>query len=215
MYLHSVNVRGDISITFVIGESKLPPKAATTIPRMELCATVNAVQSAIANFSEMLKKQTEKIKFYSESKVVLGYINNEERRFAQYVGNRIHIPLESSPSQLIGPLLTHQPTRQTVLLVLKYHMNSFVLLGSKDLHFFMPKRNPLTLFMNPFLQRNYLKRRLVQVLATNAQQTNTDSPISALIPRFSRWRRVVNATSKILEAVKAFLMRFNTHSFSP
>ena len=54
-YLRSANVRGEISVTFVMGESKLPPKAATTIPRMELCAAVNAVQSAITNVSEMVK----------------------------------------------------------------------------------------------------------------------------------------------------------------
>ena len=42
-----------------------------------------------------------------------------------------------------------------------------------------------------------------QVLATNAQQTNSDSPTSALIPRFSRCGQLVNATSKTLEAVKA------------
>ena len=91
MYLHSVNVCGEISVTFIMGESKLPPKEATTIPRMELCATVNAVQSAIANISEMVKKKPYKIKFYSDSKLVLGYINNEERRFARYVGNRINV----------------------------------------------------------------------------------------------------------------------------
>ena len=44
MYLCSVNIHGEISVTFVMGESKLLPKAATTIPRMELCAAVNAVQ---------------------------------------------------------------------------------------------------------------------------------------------------------------------------
>ena len=49
MYLCSVNVCGEISIIFIMGESKLPPKEAKTIPRMELCAAVNAVKSAITN----------------------------------------------------------------------------------------------------------------------------------------------------------------------
>ena len=58
MYLRSVNIHGEISVTFVMGESKLPPKEATTIPRMEIFAAVNAVQSAITNVSEMVKSQT-------------------------------------------------------------------------------------------------------------------------------------------------------------
>ena len=52
MYLCSVNVHGEIRVIFVMGESKLLPKAATTIPRMEPSATVNAIQSAITNASE-------------------------------------------------------------------------------------------------------------------------------------------------------------------
>ena len=91
MYFHSVNVCEEISITFLMSESKLPPKAATTIPKIELCATVNAIQSTIRNISKMVKKKPYKIKFYSDSKVVIGYINNEERRFACYVGNRVNV----------------------------------------------------------------------------------------------------------------------------
>ena len=55
-------------------------KTATTIPRMELCAAVNAVKSSLTNVAEMVSEQN-KIKLYSVSKVVLSYINNEERRF--------------------------------------------------------------------------------------------------------------------------------------
>ena len=73
-----------------MGESKLPPKETITIPKIELCATVIAIQSAVTNVSEMVKKP-DMIKFYIDSKVVLAYINNEERRFIFNVGNRVNL----------------------------------------------------------------------------------------------------------------------------
>ena len=147
--------------------------------------------------------------------MVLGYINNEERRFAQYVGNRIHIirklskptdwsfiDTSANPADCATrPQTPHELVRTSWL---------------KGPAFLYAKEEPIDLVYEPLPPEELPEAKtIVQVLATNAQQTNTDSPISALIPRFSRWRRVVNATSKILEAVKAFLMRFNTHSFSP
>ena len=66
---------------------------------MELCDAVNVVQSAITNISEMVKKKKpDKIKLYSDRKVVLGYINNEERRFARYTGNRVNVIRKLSKS---------------------------------------------------------------------------------------------------------------------
>ena len=87
----TLNVHKGIGVTFVMGESKWLPKGATIISRMELCATVNAIQSAITNVPEIVKKKSDKIIFYSDNKVVLGYIYNEERRFARYVGNRVYV----------------------------------------------------------------------------------------------------------------------------
>lgn len=88
-----------ISVGFVFGKCKVAPKSGHTIPRLELCAAVLAVE-----LGEMLSRELdlplEDIKYYSDSKVVLGYLSNERRRFYVYVCNRVsRIRKSSSPHQ--------------------------------------------------------------------------------------------------------------------
>ena len=79
-----------IHVAFVYGESKVSPRQATSIPRLELCAAVEAAQSAYRISQELSNKPHETL-FYTDSKVVLGYIRNETRRFSQYVSRRIEM----------------------------------------------------------------------------------------------------------------------------
>lgn len=70
-----------------------------TVPRLELCAAVLAVELADLISSE-LDMQIDAMTFYTDSKVVLGYICNEPRRFYVCVSNRItHIRSSSHPPQ--------------------------------------------------------------------------------------------------------------------
>ncbi|XP_062604473.1 uncharacterized protein LOC134266274 [Saccostrea cucullata] len=87
-YLRGRTVDEKISVGFVFGKCKVAPKSGHTIPRLELCAAVLAVE-----LGEMLSKELdlplEDIRYYSDSKVVLGYLSNERRRFYVYVCNRV------------------------------------------------------------------------------------------------------------------------------
>jgi hypothetical protein len=77
----------------------LAPKQATTIPRLELCAAVLAVK-AVKWIMRELKMDVDKIVFYNDSRIILGYIQNERRRFYVYVANRIQtIRNISDPTQ--------------------------------------------------------------------------------------------------------------------
>ncbi|CAB4035354.1 Hypothetical predicted protein, partial [Paramuricea clavata] len=69
---------------------ELAPKQATTIPRLELCAAVLA-SKAVKWITRELKLRIDKVIFYTDSKVVLGYIQNESHCFYVYVANRIQI----------------------------------------------------------------------------------------------------------------------------
>ena len=84
---------------FVFGKAKVSPLSGHTIPRLELCAAVLAVKIAQV-IVEHLQLKLDSIKFFSDSRVVLGYINNETKRFYTYVANRVaHIRNFSKPSQ--------------------------------------------------------------------------------------------------------------------
>ena len=98
-YLKTTNPDGFTSTGFVLGKAKVSPMSGHTIPRLELCAAVLAVEVAQV-IVEHLRVQLDHINFYSDSRVVLGYINNETKRFFTYVANRVaRIRSFSSPSQ--------------------------------------------------------------------------------------------------------------------
>jgi len=78
----------DMDVGFVIGKAKLAPLSVHTIPRLELGAAVLAVEIAEL-VSRELDVKIDDMKFYTDSKVVLGYIHNVTRRFYVYVSNRV------------------------------------------------------------------------------------------------------------------------------
>lgn len=83
----------------MFGKAKLAPQPEVTIPRLELCAAVLAVE-----ITDMLVEETDvqfdSVRFFTDSKVVLGYICNESRRFYVYVSNRVQrIRKSSLPEQ--------------------------------------------------------------------------------------------------------------------
>ncbi|XP_064461872.1 uncharacterized protein LOC135372079 [Ornithodoros turicata] len=97
--LRSTDPTGETHVGFVLGKAKLAPKREHTIPRLELCGTLLAVEMADVIVNE-LDVSLDAIKFYTDSRVVLGYICNESRRFYVYVSNRVErIRRSSHPDQ--------------------------------------------------------------------------------------------------------------------
>lgn len=90
---------GKQHIGFVMGKAKIAPSHGHTVPRLELCAALLATDVAqiiIDNLDIELKT----VRFYTDSKVVLGYLNNRTRRFYNYVANRVERILKvTNPDQ--------------------------------------------------------------------------------------------------------------------
>ena len=98
-YLRLVDDKNRIHCSLAMGKSRVTPLKPVTIPRLELTAAL--VSSKI---SCVLRKELEyapmKEIFWTDSKTVLGYINNDARRFHVFVGNRVQeIREQSSPNQ--------------------------------------------------------------------------------------------------------------------
>ncbi|XP_048751486.2 uncharacterized protein LOC125663228 [Ostrea edulis] len=112
IYLHTTDSEGRCKLGFVLGKAKVAPISGHTIPQLELCASVLAVE--IAQFVlEHLDIHIDSVKYYTDSKVVLGYICNESRRFYTYVANRVqrirkfttpnqwnYVPTDRNPADL-------------------------------------------------------------------------------------------------------------------
>ncbi|XP_028328030.1 uncharacterized protein LOC114478897 isoform X1 [Gouania willdenowi] len=87
-YLKLSNTEGHSEVGFLLGKARLAPKPDITIPRLELCAAVLAVEVAELVLEE-LDIIVDQVSFFTDSKVVLGYISNKKRRFYVYVHNRV------------------------------------------------------------------------------------------------------------------------------
>ncbi len=108
-YLHVISEEGACHTGFVLGKAKLAPQAAHTIPRLELGAAVLTAELAETIMDE-LDFSLDAVEFYTDSRVVLGYINNQTRRFYVYVANRVQrIRKVSSPTQWHYISTKHNP----------------------------------------------------------------------------------------------------------
>lgn len=98
-YMRAADVDGTYHDGFVMGKSKLAPKPAHTIPRLELCAAVLAVQ-LYEVIQEEIDISVDAVTFFTDSEIVLGYIHNSSRRFYVYVSNGVaRIRQSSCPNQ--------------------------------------------------------------------------------------------------------------------
>ena len=94
-YVRLVNADGQVHCSLVIGKSRVTPAKSVTIPRLELTAATVSVR-----ISRMLEREMQyenlTSTYWTDSKAVLGYINNEARRFHTYVANRVQLIRDSS-----------------------------------------------------------------------------------------------------------------------
>ena len=87
-YLRLVNVSGKIHCCLLMGKSRVTPKKYVTIPRLELVAAVLSVKIA-ALIRRELDIEWKNETFWTDSKVVLGYKNNNNKKFKIFFANRI------------------------------------------------------------------------------------------------------------------------------
>ncbi|XP_021344067.1 uncharacterized protein LOC110443943 [Mizuhopecten yessoensis] len=113
-YIRTLDEQGNAHLGFVLGKSKLAPSHGHTIPRLELCGAVLAVEIA-KSIAEHLDMPLSNFHFYSDSRVVLGYISNENRRFYTYVANRVErIRQVTDPPQWFFVSTEHNPATRTL-----------------------------------------------------------------------------------------------------
>ena len=87
-YVRLVNQQDKTHCSFVMGKARVTPLKQLTIPKLELAAAVLSARISDLLRSELTYNLTRDI-FWTDSKVVLGYVKNESRRFHVYVANRV------------------------------------------------------------------------------------------------------------------------------
>lgn len=98
-YLRQVNNKGDIHCAFLMGKSRLAQLKAITIPRLELMAAV--LSAKIGNkLAEEIEHDLQQSVYWTDSTVVLRYINSTRNRYHIFVANRVlTIRDRTDPSQ--------------------------------------------------------------------------------------------------------------------
>ena len=202
-YLRIVDNFDRVTVHLVMAKARVTPIASTTIPRMELTGAVLATRlSAILN-RELGFKNIENF-FWSDSKIVLGYIANEAKRFKVYVSNRVQeIHNASDPSQWRHVDGRENPadiaSRGTsaeglVESTLWFHGPAF--LHHRDLKL---ERNPIATIPE---DDEELRRICSRVMASEAQGLNTRNFTS-----FSSWRALRRGVARVKAFVQGWRAR--------
>ncbi|XP_057699895.1 uncharacterized protein LOC130920590 [Corythoichthys intestinalis] len=202
-YIQVKNDHGQYFSGFVMGKSKLAPRPAHTIPRLELCAAVLAVEMAELICQEIDIKLHD-VRFYTDSKIVLGYIYNISRRFYVYVSNRVsRIRKSSVPSQWHHVSSENNPadiaTRPIAALLLPqtYWFTGPPFLN-KDLSQFPPMEdNSNFKLIEP--EQDVEVRPEVNVCATQVSFKHL-SPHR--FERFSSWKHLIRGMAKLIAVVR-------------
>ena len=109
-YLRVITTDGSVNCTIVMAKSRLAPIKKLTVPRLELqAATLAARQNALLR--KELGLDLRSSTFWTDSIIVLQYINNTEARYHTFVANRVaeiqertdvkewrHVPTQDNPA---------------------------------------------------------------------------------------------------------------------
>ncbi len=99
MYLRAISVSEEIHCSLVMGKARVAPTKVVTVPRLELSAAVVAVRTSDFLRKELELKDAQEF-FWTDSRVILGYVNNDAKRFHVFVANRIQCIKDSTnPNQ--------------------------------------------------------------------------------------------------------------------
>lgn len=86
-YLRLISTSGQVHVSLLSAKSRVSPIKPVTIPRLELSAAVVSVKASLTLASDFTFQGDHF--FWTDSRVVLGYIANEARRFQMFVANRV------------------------------------------------------------------------------------------------------------------------------
>ena len=202
-YLRALDFDGKWHVGFVMGKSKLAPYPMHTIPRLELCAAVLAVELAEVIQSE-IDIELEAVRFFTDSRIVLGYIHNSSRRFYTYVANRVaRIRSSTEPKQWQHVSTDANPADHGTRSVPAAHLvSSSWLLGPPFLSQLSPSQeDEVESFelVQPDADKDI--RPQVTCLVTKV----TDQSLGATrFERFSVWKTLVRGMASLVHVAKSF-----------
>ncbi|XP_076036934.1 uncharacterized protein LOC143022552 [Oratosquilla oratoria] len=209
-YLKVFSDTKSYQVCFVRGQAKVAPNHGHTIPRLELCAAVMAVNLS-NSISDCLDKPLDARHFYSDSMIVLGYIHNERRRFQVYVSNRVdhirsstepnqwhYVPTDCNPADLATRGLEITNLNQSDWLSGPSSLFEDVVSTSGSFPLVSPETDKEVKVSDYTIESEPL---------VSANKSNVEPAIASLAQRFSNfscWRRLVRAVDLLKHIARSF-----------
>ncbi|XP_033728036.1 uncharacterized protein LOC117317344 [Pecten maximus] len=207
VYMKIVDDQGKQHLSFVLGKAKVAPSHGHTIPRLELCAALLATQLK-DTVTRQLDYDMDNITMYTDSRVILGYIQNERRRFYIYVGNRVdqirhstkpedwrYVSTEVNPADIATRSLDAESIQNSVWL-----LGPSFLLDAEDSHHF-----PEDCDKYPLVEPDSDKevRPYLSTMMTSCTDSRT-SLGSHRFEKFSKWSSLVKAIATLQHVAASF-----------
>jgi hypothetical protein len=191
-YLRTVLDSGEVHCKLIMSKARVAPIKVTTIPRLELQAAVLASKIHQFIHTEM-ELCVDQVYFWTDSKIVLGYINNDVKRYKIFVANRVqqirnissremwqYIPSEENPADIASRGCALQELTPTWFSGPKFLRDLLSTEGACKIE-------------RHVLDENDLELREVNVKVTKKE----DRGISERYIKFSSWKRLVKAIAQL------------------
>ena len=114
VYIWATDLNHDAHLSLVMGRKKVAPIKPLTMPRLELCGTI-IVARLLQHVRGILKVPRSNIFTWTDSTVVLSWIQGNPRRFIPFIANRVaeimelvppnrwrHVPGTSNPADCVS-----------------------------------------------------------------------------------------------------------------
>ncbi|XP_053395609.1 uncharacterized protein LOC128555863 [Mercenaria mercenaria] len=206
VYVKIYDAEGNSKCSLVMGKSRLAPIKSISIPRLELAAAVLAVK-LYRLMKQELDLNIDKRYFWTDSMIVLGYIQNAKRRFKTFVANRLaiihdvttpqdwrYVPTKENPADFASRGVHPHETDKL----------STWLRGPKflqcDSSHWPGTPGLVTIDVND----TELK---TEVSTTHVTQGKCDKGISDLLAKYSDWHKLQRAVAYILRFKQYFFQR--------
>jgi hypothetical protein len=110
IYLRVVKASGDINVSLITAKTRVSPVKQISIPRLELCGAVLAAK-LLKEVAEVLEIPKQNLRAWTDSTVVLAWLNKHPSNWKTFVANRVseilttmdasqwsHVPTKENPA---------------------------------------------------------------------------------------------------------------------
>ncbi|XP_063979923.1 uncharacterized protein LOC135163947 [Diachasmimorpha longicaudata] len=114
LYLRSSDSRGNVEINLLCSKSRVAPLKEQTIPRLELCGA-HLLTTLVANVKKAIHYDIDEIFYWTDSTVVLHWLNTPPHKLQVFVSNRVaeiqqktaiqnwrHVRTHDNPADLVS-----------------------------------------------------------------------------------------------------------------